>query len=103
MTFVADAVRMRFDDSRVAIVTKLKHSQIADGLDKLLMKAHECPRSSGRYEHCKGNSTAGMDANRITSGDVMLHTNIAVVGRKVIMSHFARSKSEPPFSTVSLL
>ncbi|WP_236903684.1 phage integrase central domain-containing protein [Cupriavidus malaysiensis] len=26
-----------------------------------------------------------------------------VVGRKVIMSHFARSKSEPPFSTVSLL
>ncbi|WP_244143013.1 helix-turn-helix domain-containing protein, partial [Burkholderia stagnalis] len=25
------------------------------------------------------------------------------VGRKVIMSHFARSKSEPPFSTVSLL
>ncbi|MBU9391491.1 hypothetical protein KTE71_28780, partial [Burkholderia multivorans] len=25
------------------------------------------------------------------------------VGRKVIMSHFARSKSKPPFSTVSLL
>ncbi|MEN8513061.1 hypothetical protein [Burkholderia sp. RS02] len=77
MTFIADPVRMRLDDAGIAVVSKLKNSHMADGLDELLVEAHECPRRSSRFGYGIGNSTAGADSHLKDGGsDVMLHTNV---------------------------
>ncbi|WP_175829697.1 hypothetical protein [Burkholderia cepacia] len=94
MTFIADPVRMRFDDAEIAIVPKLKNAHMVDSADKLLVKSHKCPRRDsycglGREDftpcadHCSAGSLPKIteNMNKPTSG---LFVNMAIFANKVI-------------------